>query len=195
MRVAIGAILLVIGMSLAVVWREPHFYTFFSVGAFILLEAWYHKLYRERLFAKWGIQRKLVYFVLVLLASIVVDKLGLALGYWTYPSYLGWGDEVLKFIFEWVVALTYVMLAFLVGLAFFKQRGASKLSQWLGALLIFVIPVGLVTEYFNHFANSWVVTGVPFTNLAFGGYFLIFQTLGYSTMTLIPWVIYQLAKK
>jgi uncharacterized membrane protein len=53
-----------------------------------------------------------------------------------------------------------------------------------------IIPLGVVTEFLNHKAMSWVIVSMPFSQYSIGGYYFIFQTIGYWLMALIPWFVY-----
>ena len=59
-------------------------------------------------------------------------------------------------------------------------------------MLIVVTPVGFLTESLNLNVYSWRVLNMPFSNFKIGDFFLIFQTLGYWLMALIPYGIYLL---
>lgn len=135
------------------------------------------------------------FWAALLVASILIDVVGIRLGYWYYPDYVTTFDTLLKFIFEWCIALMYVTLAFLIGVAILKKHKVRTWLAYVGSLFLFVIPVGFITEFFNHISPSWVVIQMPFSNYAIDGYFLVFQTLGYWLMALIPWIIYLLVVK
>ncbi len=187
----IGACVVIIGMILAIFFKESHFYTFFSVGLFIIFLEIYKHLVHKTLFARWSPTEHAVFWVVLLVASILIDILGLRLGYWHYPNYVTTLDTIVKFIFEWCIALMYVTLSFFIGVAIFRKHKVRTWLAYVGSLVIFVVPMGLVTEFFNHSGQSWVITSMPFSDYAIHGYYVVFQTLGYWIMALIPWIIYK----
>lgn len=175
---------------MAAVFHEPHFYTPFSVGLFLIFLEVYKSVAHHELFSKWPRNKYVIFWMVVLVVSILIDIIGMKLGYWHYPGYSGSLDEIVKYIFEWCIALMYHTVAFVVGIEIFTRHGFSKIVSGILSLALFVFPIGMFTEYTNHLADSWVVTSMPFTNAQIGGYFIIFQTIGYWLMALIPWVIY-----
>ncbi len=173
----IGVIFLATGIYMSLFLKEPHFYMPFSVGMFLILLSFYNSTFGKKIFKNWDTKKNLTYFVLVLVASFLVDRLGMFLGYWTY-LYVGIFDNFLKYVFEWVFALSYFMIAFLIGFKYLVKNKIGIILSFIGALVLFIMPIGIFTEYFNHFANSWIVLKMPLTNFKFGNYFLVFQTIG-----------------
>jgi multidrug transporter EmrE-like cation transporter len=51
--------------------------------------------------------------------------------------------------------------------------------------------VGLFTEALNMQVQSWVVLSMPVSDYQIGGFYVIFQTLGYWLMALIPYLLYR----
>ena len=192
MNYFIGGGLTLFGIFLALVLRQPHFYAVFSVGVFIIFLEVYKSIVHKKLFSRWDKRHYVLFWATLFIVGIGIDLLGTRLGYWQYPSYTSSFDEVIKYIFEWSIALMYVTLSFFIGLALFKKH---KVSLWIAiplSLIIFVIPIGLITEFLNHIALSWVVLKTPITDFSIAGYFIVFQTVGYWVMALIPWGIYEL---
>lgn len=187
----IGAGLVITGIILALFSQEAHFYTFFSIGLFLIFLEVYKEIVHKKLFTRWTHAEYVVFWVVLLAVSIIIDSIGIRLGYWYYPSYSTLADNVAKFIFEWCVALMYVTLSFCIGAAILKKHKVRTWLAYVGALVVFVVPIGLITEYLNHAASSWIITGMPFSDYAIEGYFIVFQTIGYWIMALIPWVIYK----
>lgn len=190
MKVLVGALLTLLGVYMAVALHEPHFYTPFSIGMAVLFESWYRHLTGRGLFVGWRVGTQVIFWIILLLVSIGVDQAGVHLGYWIYPAYTSLGDEVIKFVFEWTVALCYVGLAFGIGFTYLKRAKVGTLASLVGAFVFFLFPIGLLTDYLNLFADSWVVLKMPFTNLSIGGFFVIFQTVGYAVMAFITLSLY-----
>lgn len=115
-------------------------------------------------------------------------------GYWAYPHY-GKSDQVRKYIFEWSVALFYHFVALVAGIELFKRRGIDFKRSFILSLLLVVTAVGFLTESLNLQVFSWKVISMPITNLRIGNYFIVFQTIGYWLMALIPYALYRLCEK
>lgn len=188
----IGGLFTAVGIILAVVFHEPHFYTFFSIGLFVLFLEIYKSIVHKSLFSRWSFYKYVTFWVLLLIISILIDIIGMYLGYWEYPFYVTSWDEIIKYIFEWCIAQMYITLSFFIGLAILRRHHVSRVSSIILSLILFVLPIGLITEYFNHMAVSWLVLDMPVSNYSIGGYFIVFQTIGYWIMALIPWAIYKL---
>ena len=173
----LGLILFVFGIYLSVFEHEPHFYTSFSVGLLILSMLLYNKVCGKFVFKGWNFCKILIYFVLVLVVSVIIDNIGLALGYWNYPYYLSIFDTVLKYMFEWTIPLVSYMIIFMTG--------KNILSK-----LVFVLISGIITEYINSFVLSWQILKMPLLNYTFGAFNLVFVTIGYWLMAIITYAIY-----
>ena len=52
-----GIIFLLIGIYLSIFQFEPHFYTFFSIGLFLIFLEYYNSNNKNKLFKKWKIGR------------------------------------------------------------------------------------------------------------------------------------------
>ena len=189
----LGIIFLLIGVYLSIFQKEPHFYTFFSVGAFLILFQYQKSNFKKPLFKNWKTKQYLLFGVLIIITSIVIDQIGLSLGYWEY-QYETLFDEILKYVFEWGVALVYFMLILVIGKNIFEKK-FSKNTSLILSLLIFVTLAGLFTEYVNHFSNSWMILKMPLINYKIGGFFVFFQTIGYWLMAIIPFIIYKFIEK
>ena len=103
-------------------------------------------------------------------------------------------DEILKYLFEWAVPLICFMIALMIGLKVFEKKIPYNLAFIL-SLILFVMPLGLFTEFINHFSNSWIILSMPFSNIKIGSFFVIFQTIGYSLMAIISFIIYRISEK
>ena len=191
--IIIGILLVLFGIYLSVFKEEPHFYTFFSIGILILLIMIYNFISKKKIFEKWITKRYLFFFGVLLVFCIVIDKIGIYLGYWTY-QFSTLFDEILKYLFEWAVPLICFMIALMIGLKVFEKKIPYNLAFIL-SLIFFVMPLGLFTEFINHFSNSWIILSMPFSNIKIGSFFVIFQTIGYSLMAIISFIIYRISEK
>jgi len=189
----IGILFLMFGIYLSVFQKEPHFYTFFSIGLTIILFQIYNSISKKKLFNKWKIKQYILFGVLLIIVSIIIDRMGLFLGYWG-DQYETLFDEILKYVFEWGIALLYVALTFIIGINIFEKKFSKNTSSIL-SLLTFVILIGLFTEYINNFSNSWTIIKMPFINYKIGEFFVVFQTIGYWLMAIIPLIIYKFTNK
>jgi hypothetical protein len=166
------------------------FYTLFSIGMSLTLTGIYNVFSNVRIFEGWSTVKIAGFWVLMLVVSIVIDSVGMREGYWDYPHY-GESDQVRKYIFEWGVALFYHFAALVVGIELFKRKGLEHKSALALSLLFVVTAVGFLTESLNLRVGSWQVISMPITNFRIGDYFLVFQTIGYWLMALIPYALYQ----
>ena len=170
------------------------FYTLFSIGMSLLLTIIYRKLTKERLFESCRAVHVFMFWVFLLLVSILIDHIGMRIGYWEYPHY-GETDQARKYLFEWAAALFYHLLAYLIGAQVFRKMGAE--TGWAAglSLVIFVTAIGFITESLNIQVYSWRVTKMPFSNYRIGEYFLVFQTIGYWLMAIIPYTLFAGVRK
>lgn len=184
----IGGILFLFGIYLSVFQEEPHFYTFFSLGLLVILFNAYKSITKKKLFRN---KKELIVFSLLLIAAcVIIDQIGMYLGYWTY-QYETFFDNVIKYVFEWAIPLVYFMLSLFIGQKIFQRKLNKKISFLLS--LIFVVGLlGLFTEYINLFSDSWIVLKMPITSYKIGEFFVIFQTLGYWLMPIVSLVIYKI---
>ncbi len=187
----VGLTLLIFSLYQNLVLKQSHFYSAFSLGMFIILVVIRSRISKEGLFEGWNFKSIILFWLILLIISICIDMIGMSLGYWYYPHYQTI-DHILKYPLEWVIALLYHMLSLLIGKEIFKRLGCSNLISFLLGLLIFVTPVGFLTESLNLQVDSWKVIDMPFTNYKIGSYWLVFQTLGYWLMAVIPLCIYKL---
>ena len=190
-----GFIFLLISVYMSVFLHLAHFYSLFSIGMFLILFQIYNSIYKKSLFNKWKLKDFVIFFISLIIVSIIIDKIGIYLGYWIYPFYNTIFDEILKYIFEWALALTYFMAGLMIGICLFKKARINKQLSFLFSLLIFVTLIGFFTQYINQFSYSWKVLSMPITNYKIGGYFLIFQTVGYWLMAIIPFILYKIVDK
>lgn len=189
----LGVIFLLVGIYLSIFQKEPHFYTFFSIGVFLILLQIYNSISDKKIFHKWETKNYIFLTTSLLIFSIIIDQIGLTRGYWEY-QYTTLFDEIIKYVFEWAIALLYFMLIFMIGTNLF-QRKFSEQTSFILSLITFVILAGLFTEYINHFSNSWIILKMPLTNYKIGNYFIVFQTIGYWLMAIIPYTLYKFVNK
>ena len=188
--VSAGIICTLLSMYQLIVLELASFYTLFSIGMTLTLSCAYHSLAGKRLFTGWGIGPVAVFWVFMILVSIAIDLTGITAGYWEYPHY-GKADQVRKYVFEWGVALFYHFVTLVIGVEVFKKAGVGLIPSLVLSLIVFVTGIGFITESLNLRVYSWRVTSMPLSNYRFGGYFLVFQTIGYWLMAIIPYAVYQ----
>jgi hypothetical protein len=167
------------------VTENAHFYSFFSIGMTILLALYYKHINGKR-FKAWKTQHYLIFSTVLLLASIITDQIGMALGYWIYPQYTSVFSEVVKYVLEWVVAHAYILLAFFI----LEKKWQDKEYGKAAAFLVSGFLIGIITEGLNVFVYSWQVLAMPFSNAQTGPFFLVFQTIGYWLMVALVWICY-----
>ena len=189
LSVIVGFVCTTISLYQLLVLKHAHFYTLFSIGMSLLLSIAYNRISRRRLFSHWGLYYIFLFCAVMFLVSIFIDKLGLRAGYWEYPHYDRL-DEFRKYLFEWVVALFYHLVTLLLGFELLLKRRVDSKWAFALSLLLFVTVIGLITESLNIQVYSWRVRRMPISNFQIGNYFIVFQTLGYWLMALIPFAIY-----
>lgn len=179
------------GIALAF-YGVPHFYAPFSAGLAVILHYVYTRYSGTGLFTGWSRWRVVCFLFGLLAFSIISDQIGIALGYWHYPAYNSLPDYALQYTFEFTVALLYIMLAFMIGLEFYRKRGLGYTASFIVSLMTFSVLTGLGTEFFNFYAESWIVTDMPFSNMRLGRFWLVFITLGYWILSLAPYLLYRI---
>jgi len=187
----LGITILLFSIYQAIILKQAHFYSLFSIGAFIVLLYVYNYISKENLFKNWKTKEYFIFIGLLIVASIIIDKFGILLNYWTYPQYVSFLDELIKFIFEWAFALSYIMLSLMIGIELFKKLKLNNLLSFILSILIFVTLTGLLTELVNMQVYSWKVFNMPITNYKLGNFFLIWHTIGYWLMAIIPYLLYK----
>jgi hypothetical protein len=186
-----GIFMLSIALYQNIVLDLPYYYALFSLGMFLVLLSLYNTISAETLFAHWNM-RHIFFFGMILLATcIVIDHVGMALGYWEYPHYSN-EDELRKYLLEWAVALLYHQVSLLLGIELFRRLRLNDSVVFFLSMIVVVTPVGFLTEALNIQVYSWKVLSMPLTDYRIGDYFIVFQTIGYWTMALIPYGIYLL---
>jgi len=185
----VGVFILTVALYQNIVLDLPYFYALFSLGMFIVLLALYNTIAADVLFGNWR-GRDIFFFSLILLITcVLIDHIGMRLGYWEYPHY-DTEDDFRKYIMEWAIALLYHMVSLLLGIQLFRRIFLQKTTAFFMGMLVVVTPVGFLTEYLNLNVESWRVLNMPFSNIKIGDFYLVFQTLGYWLMALIPYILY-----
>lgn len=190
-----GFILLIISLLQLFILKQAHFYALFSLGLFLIFLATYERLAGKKLFNRWKFKNHFLFWTSLLLVSILIDKIGLFLGYWVYPHYSNFFDDILKYTLEYAIALAYIMIAFLIGFELFKKLRINKIFSYILSLIIFVVLLGIITEFLNLQIGSWKVLNMPFTNYQISNFFVIWQTIGFWLMAIIPFIIYKLSDR
>jgi hypothetical protein len=185
----VGIFILTIVLYQNIILDLPYFYALFSLGMFIVLLALYNTISTDNLFGDWR-GRDIVFFSgLLLLSCVLIDHAGMRLGYWEYPHY-DTADDLRKYILEWAIALLYHMVSLLIGIQLFKRFFLHRTTAFFMGMLAVVTPVGFLTESLNLHVESWKVLTMPLSNMKIGDFFVVFQTLGYWLMALIPYMLY-----
>ncbi len=184
-----GILFLLIALYQNLVLSLPYFYALFSLGMFLLLLSLYNRISAEHLFYRWHPVDFLLFGLILLALCIFIDKLGMAMGYWEYPFYDA-DDQPRKYLFEWAVALLYHKISLLLGIELFRRFKLGDTASFVLGMLVIVTPVGLLTEALNIQVYSWRVLDMPISDMRIGDYFVIFQTVGYWAMALIPYGVY-----
>lgn len=185
----VGVFILTIALYQNIILDLPYFYALFSLGMFIVLLALYNTIATDSLFGNWRGRDILFFSLLLLAACVLIDHIGMRLGYWEYPHY-DTADDLRKYILEWAIALLYHMVSLLLGIQLFRRFFLHKPSTFFMGMLVVVTPVGFLTESLNLNVNSWKVLAMPFSNVKIGDFFVVFQTVGYWLMALIPYILY-----
>ena len=193
LQLLLGILFTSISMYQLLALELAHFYALFSLGFSLILSALFLLLAKRPIFASWSVVRFITFFALLLGISILIDVAGMRLGYWEYPHY-DMTDAVRKYLFEWTIALFYHFVAFVVGIEVFRRTGFEPLPAKLLSLLIVVSLVGLLTESMNLRVESWRVKSMPISDVRIGDYFVVFQTIGYWLMALIPYGLYEITR-
>ena len=166
------------------------FYSLFSIGMTLTFSCIYNAVSERRLFFGWRGIHVAIFCMLLIIISLAIDSIGMRVGYWEYPHY-GISDQIRKYVFEWGVALFYHFVVLLIGIELFKKVAGDHRWSLILSMVTFVTVIGFVTESLNLEVYSWKVNRMPITNYRIGGYFLMFQTIGYWLMALIPYLLYQ----
>lgn len=189
----LGIILFVISLIQAFVYDWAHYYTFFSLGLFLILLEIYRGITGKDVFERWKIWQHVLFWTMLLGACIFIDAFGMDAGYWIYPNYISLFDNLLKYVFEWVIAHAYLMISFMIGIEVFRKYfGYNKVVSFFASIIVFSSIIGVFTEGINLLVDSWVILDVPLWNFKIGEFFVMFQTFGYWVMSVFPYLLYNL---
>jgi len=188
----IGILLFIISIIQVLILKQAHYYILFSIGALIILSQIYNKISKQKLFQSWTKKQFSLFLIILLITCIIIDKIGISSGYWIYPLYNTLFDEILKFPFEWLVPFLYLMYSMLIGQKIFEKYNFKKTTSLILGLIIFTTIAGIITEAFNIQIFSWKILSMPISNIKIGEFFIIFQTIGYWLMAIIPYILYKL---
>jgi len=187
----LGIIALLFSIYQAIILKQAHFYSLFSIGAFIILLYIYNSISKENLFKDWKTKEYFIFIGLLIITSVIIDRLGILLNYWVYPQYTSFLDELLKYTLEYALPLSYILLSLMIGKKIFEKLKINSAISFILSLLIFVTLTGLLTELVNMQVSSWKVISMPLTNYKIGNLFLIWHTIGYWLMAIIPYLLYK----
>lgn len=178
----IGLFLFLFGIYSSVVFNNPHFYTPFSIGSLLISLGLYRSFFKRAFFEGWNFRAYLVFWILLCLACLVVDRIGLILNYWHYPYYSGLFDEVIKITLEYAVPLTSFAVFVSLMSGVLNRIRLNIIISFLFSIVLVSSLILIFTEYINSFSDSWVVT-IPL---------VVWFTVGAWLMALIPFIIYRL---
>lgn len=191
----LGIVLFLASLVQAFVYDWAHYYTFFSLGLFFIFLEIYRGVKGKGVFEGWKSWQFVLFWAMLLVACIFIDVLGVDAGYWVYPDYAFLFDDVLKYVFEWAVALVYFMVGLMLGMGVCKKYfGLGDAVSFFVSLFVFVGILGMLTEWVNLFVGSWVVLDMPISDFKVGDFFVVFQTFGYWTIAVVPYLIYNLVE-
>lgn len=140
-----GAACTVVSLYQLLVLGLARFYAMFSIGTTLVFTVVYSLVSQRRVFDGWGIRRVMLFFLLLLGSSVLIDRTGMQIGYWEYPHYDA-DDTVRKYLLEWMIALFYHFIALALGIELFTRRGMDHRLSFVMSLLVVVTAVGFVTE-------------------------------------------------
>jgi hypothetical protein len=188
-----GIILIIIGIILAIQYQNKYFYAILSTG--ILITSWkiYNSTSQKKFFHNFKKEHKIIFWLDLIIISIIIDFIGTKIGYWK-GSFMGI-EGILKYPPEWVIPMVSTMFIFLIFKKIFQQQGINKYISAIISLTIFVTIFGIGIEYLNSFGQAWIIQSMPITNIKIGNFYLIFQTIGFWTIALIPFIEYKLIQK
>ncbi len=191
-----GIALFLLSLVQAFVYDWAHYYTFFSLGLFFIFMEVYRNVKGEGIFEGWKVWQHALFWVMLIVACIFIDAFGMDAGYWAYPDYASFFDSLLKYVFEWGVALVYFMVGLMIGVEVCRKKfGLSYVASFFTSLIVFIGALGILTEWVNLLVGSWVVLDMPLWDFKIGEFFVVFQTFGYWAMAAIPYLIYDLIER
>ena len=188
-----GISLIIIGIIMAIYFQSKYFYAILSVGILITFWKIYNSTSEKKLFHNFKKTHHFIFWIDLIITSIIIDYIGTRLGYWK-GSFMGI-EGILKYPPEWAIPMVSTMIIFLIFKKIFQQKGINKYISAIISLTIFVTLFGIGIEYLNSFGQAWTIQSMPLTNIKIGNYYLIFQTIGFWIIALIPFIEYKLIQK
>ncbi len=188
-----GISLIIIGIIMAIYFQSKYFYAILSVGILITFWKIYNSTSEKKLFHNFKKTHHFIFWIDLIITSIIIDYIGTKLGYWK-GSFMGI-EGILKYPPEWAIPMVSTMIIFLIFKKIFQQKGINKYISAIISLTIFVTLFGIGIEYLNSFGQAWTIQSMPLTNIKIGNYYLIFQTIGFWIIALIPFIEYKLIQK
>ena len=187
--IGVGFLAVFLSLWLAYAGR-PHFYSVFSIGMLLITYGILRSL-DVRPFRGWRWWQHGLFWSMLISISIIIDSIGIRLGYWRYPSYAGLLDEVLKYSLEWAVPFVYCFFFVWIGFLLYRKRHGNLTAGAL-SVVTFGTAIGIITSASNLTVDSWLITDMPLLDAKIGGMFLLFVTVGYWLMTGITWTLYRI---
>jgi hypothetical protein len=184
-----GAALLLIGVLMALIGQEPHFYAPFSVGLALL--GWYIlriKL-QVKIFQEWRWPHFALFFICLLVFATIADHFGVSRGWWAYPSYHTFFDWTVQKVFEFAAPMLYLFFFLKIGEQLW-QKYASRPAALAASAITIVLPLAIITQLLDSAAHSWVVLHMPVTSAHIGSVSIIFTTLGYWILAFVPYALH-----
>lgn len=188
-----GITLILLGIILAIIFQSKYFYAILSIGILITFWKIYNSTSEKKLFHNFKTKHHLIFWADLIITSIIIDFIGTKLGYWK-GSFMGI-EGILKYPPEWVIPMVSTMIIFLIFKKIFQQKGINKYLSAIISLTIFITIFGIGIEYLNSFGQAWIIQSMPITNIKVGNFYLIFQTIGFWIIALIPFIEYKLIQK
>lgn len=192
-KFSIGILLTIWGILLAIINHNKYFYIIFSLGLLIITWKTYNKISKRKFFNNFKPKHKIIFWATLIISSIIIDYIGTLLGYWTGAFFTSF-EMSMKYIFQWAIPFMGIMFFILIGKEIFQRKFPKTTSLFL-SIIIFGTILGFFMEYLNQFSQSWIILKMPLTNQRVGQFFLIFQTVGYWIMGMIPYTLHLIIKK
>ncbi|HKL23183.1 MAG TPA: hypothetical protein VJ895_00360, partial [Candidatus Nanoarchaeia archaeon] len=158
-----GISLIIIGIIMAIYFQSKYFYAILSVGILITFWKIYNSTSEKKLFHNFKKTHHFIFWIDLIITSIIIDYIGTKLGYWK-GSFMGI-EGILKYPPEWAIPMVSTMIIFLIFKKIFQQKGINKYISAIISLTIFVTLFGIGIEYLNSFGQAWTIQSMPLTNI------------------------------
>lgn len=191
---AIATILIILGIFLSTIKKHNYFYMILSMGLLILVWKIHNHIFKNKLMKNFKREHQLFFWFSLIIVSVIADIIGTQMGFWK-GSFNTPFELSIKYLFQWAIPFVSLMILFLIGKKFLENEGVNKTISFCISLFIFITIFGIFIEFLNQFSYSWTINSMPITNFKIGNYFVIMQTIGYWTMTMIPYSIYLITKR